>query len=171
MPGLDLSIALTNPLTLDSFDVLRRRQVKNNFGEVNMDVERTAAVKGVVYSESLNDLARRAEAQVTTKSITIITRFALRSEAQDANDNSVYQPDVVLWRGDQFLVVHIEDYSNYAHGFVKATAESMDITDQPPLPTGPSQNLDLPGSGYGYDEYGGGEVPGDDSDNDEPLTS
>src|SRR5271154_1593343 len=143
MPGLDVSIALTNPLTLDTFALLRRKQVMNQFGETSMSIERIPVVRGVVYPEGLNELSRRAETQTNNKSIVVITRFAIRAESQSANDGAQYQPDIIVWRGDNFLVVRVEDYSNYARGFVKVTAESMDIVDQPTSPTGPSQDLEL----------------------------
>lgn len=130
MAMLDVSAALSNPYTLDSFSVLRRKQVVNNFGQVKTNVERTDNVLGVVFPEGLNDLARRAEAQTNTKSIVIITRFGLRGESETV-DGCEFQPDIVKWNGSNFLVVRLEDYSRYARGYIKATATSMDIVDSP----------------------------------------
>jgi hypothetical protein len=130
MPSLDVSITLTNPQTLDTFDVQRRTQIVNSFGESKISVELNARVRGVVYPEGLDSLSRRPEAQTQAKSIVVITRFPLRGESETV-DSVNYQPDIILWHGDSFLVVRLEDWGSYARGFVKATAESTDIVDKP----------------------------------------
>lgn len=65
-----------------------------------------------------------------TKSVVVITRFALRGVSKDSNDNKSYTPDIVKWNNDFFVVIHVEDWSNYARGFVKATCTSIDSVDQ-----------------------------------------
>jgi len=127
---LDVSAALQNPYTLDSFSVLRRKQFVNNFGQTKIESERFDGVRGVVYPEGLNDLSRRAEVQTNAKSIVVITKFGLRSESKTV-DQCEYQPDVVVWNGSNFLVVRVEDYSKYARGFIKVAATSIDIVDPP----------------------------------------
>lgn len=130
MPMLDLSVALTNPYTLDEFDVFRTREIMNSYGESTTEITQIEGVLGVVYPESANDLARRPEAQIMTKTIVVLTRFALRGESNDSNDNDSYQPDRIMWRGNFFLVIRVEDYSNYASGFSKCTCASTDMIDQ-----------------------------------------
>jgi hypothetical protein len=132
-PMVDVSRVLTNPRFLDSFDVYRRQQIVNNFGETKVSVQIVSGVRGVVYPASLNELNRRPESQMATKSIEVITRFAIRGESQTI-DKIEFQPDILHWNGDSYLVVHVEDYSNYARGFVKVTCNSIDLVD---LPTGP----------------------------------
>lgn len=131
MPMLDVSAALTNPYTLDHFDVYRRKQIMNDFGEAKTAVQIISGVMGVVYAEGLNNLARRAEAQINPKSIVIISRFAMRGESQTV-DKTQYQPDIVRCNGNYFLIVRVEDFSNYASGFVKMLATSIDMVDLPP---------------------------------------
>lgn len=130
MAMLDVSAVLSNPYTLDSFSVLRRKQIVNTFGQVKTAVEQTDNVRGIVFPEDLNDLSRRAEVQTNTKSIVIITRFGLRGESETV-DGCEFWPDIVKWNGSNFLVVRLEDYSRYARGYIKATATSTDIVDSP----------------------------------------
>lgn len=130
MAMLDVSAALANPYTLDSFSVLRRQQTVNNYGEMKIDVVTTPNVRGVVYPESLNDMYRRGEAQTQTKTIVVITRFSLRGESETV-DRVEYQPDIIQWNGDNFLVIRVEDYSRFARGFIKVHATSTDIVDRP----------------------------------------
>jgi len=129
-PMLDVSAALTNPYTLDSFIVYRRKQTVNGFGETCVAVEIEKGIRGVVTPASLQELTRRPEAQIARKSITVITRFALRGESQTVEETQ-FQPDIVVWNNDSYLVVHVEDYSDYARGFVKVTANSTDMVDLP----------------------------------------
>lgn len=127
--------ALTNPMMLDSFTVNRRQQSVNNFGESSTAVTPTTNVRGVVYPSDENDLRRLADIGYQAKAITVITRFALRgaSETGSGAGEVQYQPDVVVWNGDSFIVRLIEDMSNYGPGFVKALCSSMDSVDQPPV--------------------------------------
>lgn len=134
MAQMDLSAALTNPYTNTPFIVKRRKQIVNNFGESTVEVEEIPNVRGVLYAAAQNGLTRRPEAQTNSKSIEILTRFALRGESKSTEDNSEYQPDLVLWHGNLFVVTNIEDWSNYARGFIKATLGSINIVDQPPAP-------------------------------------
>ena len=131
-PMIDMLVPLSNPYTLDFFDVHRRKQIVNGYGEAAMSVEIIPDVSGIVYPEGLADLSRRPEAQTNSKSIVAITRFALRSVSTSSEDGAVYQPDIIVWRDDSFLVVRVEDYSNFADGFVKVTAAGIDMSDQAP---------------------------------------
>jgi len=129
MPMLDVSDALTDAYTLDDFIVHRRTETVDTFGMGKISVVKIPS-RGIVFPDSLNDLARRPEAQITAKSLTVITRYAIRGESKDSNTNSQYQPDLVEWNNDFFIVIHVEDWSKYARGFVKATCTSIDSVDQ-----------------------------------------
>jgi len=130
VPMLDVSAALTNPYTLDTFDVNRVQEIMNNYGEMTTNVQTFPGESGVVYPEGPEDLARRPEAELNAKTIVIITRFALRGMSSDSNDGKRYQPDIVTWRNDNYIVVRVEDWSNFASGFVKCTCSSTDMVDQ-----------------------------------------
>src|SRR5579872_4276970 len=52
---LDVSAALTNPFTSDSFSVLRRKQLVNTFGQTKIESERFDGVRGVVYPEGRSE--------------------------------------------------------------------------------------------------------------------
>lgn len=127
---LDVRVALCNPYLLDQFSVSRRTQGFDGFGQVVINAQLIPGIRGIVYPEGANDLARRPEADVTAKTIIVITRFALQGEAETTGTN--VKPDILIWNGDSFLVTHVEDYSNFAAGFVKCRCESIDIVDQPP---------------------------------------
>ncbi len=44
----------------------------------------------------------------------------------------MYQPDIVKWKGDCFLVKSVDDYTQYGAGMVIAECVSQDFDDAPP---------------------------------------
>lgn len=159
-PMLDVSAALCNPYTQDRFDVLRRTEVVNGYGESNVSIERFKEIRGVVHPDGPNALSRRPEAQTNAKTMVIFTRFAIRGESKSANQGKGFQPDLIKWRGNMFVVNHVEDWSKFARGFVKVTVTSSNIVDQAPETTGQTTPIDLNKTGYGNDPYGEVTYPG-----------
>lgn len=130
-PTLDMRVALTNPMTLDKFNVLRRSQSISDSGRVNLTVTPFNNVRGIVTpSLSMKDLQRMTDAQIQSKAIAIVTRFALRGESEDSGHQD-FQPDIVFWNNNNFLIILVEDYSNYAAGFVRAIGTLLDIKAVP----------------------------------------
>lgn len=132
MPMLDMRVALLNPYTVDSFTVIRRSEVVNNFGESVLTTATTLNVKGVVTAASPSQLDRQANMQVSPKWIDIATLFRLYPESESAA-NTEYQPDWVVWRGNTYVVKTLADYSSFGPGFVMAGCA---IVDSQQAPTG-----------------------------------
>lgn len=132
MAMLDLSRVLTNPRLTTKFDVVRREQKVNPGGRAKVEAKLYENVRGVLHPEGMNDLLRRPDSEIQEKSAKIFTRFPLRGESRQ--DPKQFQPDLVKWKGDAYVVIHVEDYSNYARGFVCATLEAIDIVNWPPNP-------------------------------------
>jgi hypothetical protein len=132
MPQLDVSLALTNPYTLDTFSVLRRADTSNSFGEATLSTTTFNNVRGVVYPEGDNRLQRLRDIQLQAKAICVITRFALRGSSKDGTGQN-FQPDIVVWNGNNFIVELVDDYSQYAAGFIMATCVMTDLNPQPAL--------------------------------------
>jgi uncharacterized membrane protein len=145
MAMINVSMALISPMLVSSFAVNRRVQTVGINGRVSIIAQAFAGVFGVIYPSDNNELQRLADLQVTGKTITVITRFALRSEAETSGTE--YQPDIVVWRGDNFLVKHVEDWSSFGPGFVLAICTSIDLVDMPPATSAP---------GYGSSSFGAG---------------
>jgi hypothetical protein len=129
-PLINVSMALNSPMLADRFAVIRRQQTIGNNGRAAFNATNIPAVSGVVYPSTRNDLERFPNFQVTGKTITVITRFALRSESE--THGADYAPDIVLWHGDNFLVSALEDWSNFGPGYVMAICASTDFKDVPP---------------------------------------
>jgi galactose-6-phosphate isomerase len=130
MSQLDFSAVLTDPLFLDSYTVIRRTQLMSSSGIASTTNVSLPHIAGVVYPSDENDLKRLPDAQVMAKSLTVITNFTLYGESEAAGFE--FQPDLVVWNGDSFVVRLIEDWSNYGTGFIKAICTSIDLVDSPP---------------------------------------
>ena len=129
-PLINVSPALTSPMLTDQFAVIRRQQVVGNNGRVSYTSTNVPNLCGTVYPSNKNDLERFPNFQVTGKTITVITRYALRSESEVAGTD--YAPDIVQWHGSTFVVAAIEDWGSYGPGFVFALCSSMTLKDSPP---------------------------------------
>jgi hypothetical protein len=133
MPMMDLSEVLTDPMLLDTFSVNRRTQTVNEFGLACSSTQPFPDINGVVYPSDDNDLKRLPDLSIQSKALTVITQFSLRGESETSGSGAAsFYPDIVVWNGDQFLVRKIDDYSNYAAGFILAICTSIDLVDQPP---------------------------------------
>lgn len=131
MPLIDVSLVLRDPNLIDSLWIHRRTEVVNNFGISTTTTELLSAY-GIAYPATDNDLKRFPDLQIQGKSIVVITQFMLRGESQ--LQGSEFQPDVVVWNGNNFVVKALEDYSLYGRGFVFAICASMDLVDAYPIP-------------------------------------
>lgn len=131
MAMINLTVALTSPMFTDTFSVNRRTQTVGTNGRASISSQVTPAVYGVVYPSDDNELRLLGDMQVTGKTITVITQFALRSESEVSG--AEFMPDVVTWKGDNFLVKHIEDWSSFGPGFILAICTSTDIVDNAPV--------------------------------------
>jgi hypothetical protein len=125
-PQLDVTIVLTSPMFMDTFTVVRRESGVNAQGRTAV-IETQIPTTGVVQPSGANTQERPKDYATGRKSCLVITKFRLRQQTQG------YLPDLVLWRGDDYLVETVEDYTNYGNGFVQAYCTSQDLQDEPPM--------------------------------------
>lgn len=123
MALLDVTQILTDPDLVDIFDVIRRQETVDNTGTSVVTPTTFSRVIGVVTSIGPSSLDRSENYQTFTRSISVVTKFPLRGETTG------YQPDIVYWRGDSFVVKAIDPYPQFGPGFWQAECTSMDKTD------------------------------------------
>jgi len=133
MAQLDVAEVLIDPLLATQFPVLRRTQTMGSNGVASITTLALSAI-GVVTDSTPDDLDRKDDQQTMGRSLTIVTRFALRGPAPG------YQPDIVVWAGDRFVISKVDPYPQFGRGFVQAEATSMDFIDVQP-------QTDLPAPG------------------------
>lgn len=125
MPLLDVSSVLFDADFADRFTVRRRTETLDIHGRSTVQNQDTPNVIGVVTANSPSDLDRREDYQNMTRSIGIVTQFRLRGETTST------QPDIVIWRGSNYLVKHVDPYPQFGKGFMQAECSSMDRVDPP----------------------------------------
>ena len=106
MPMMDMRVALLNPYTGDTVSVIRRTQTVNSFGENVITTETTANVFGVVTPAAQpSQLDRQPNTQLARQSGSRSSHSSslVRRERGHAA-NTEYQPDVVVWHGNNYIV-------------------------------------------------------------------
>jgi hypothetical protein len=128
MPEIDLSwVALDSYLAGEAFQVERRVQTVNSYGEVGITTTVLDGIGGISPTGS-NSMVREDAFQSKSKTIRVITTFPLRGPSIASGQD--FQPDIVLWAGDRYVVVSINDYTHYGVGFVEAECTNMNFTEQ-----------------------------------------
>lgn len=134
MPLLDVSEVLTDPDLADSFEVIRRPEVRTAVGRSQVTPAAAVTAYGVVCMAGDADLQRLPEDERAGRAISIVTKYRLRGPAR-ATGGEQFQPDLVRWppsTGDLFVVRLVEPYTRYGAGFVEAIATSLQSIEQPP---------------------------------------
>lgn len=130
MPDFDFDEVLTDPDFLDVFNVTRRADNPNGFGEAAFTPSSFQNLRGVVTPASPSALKRLPEEQRQSKTLEIITRFALRGASNDAGQD--YQPDLIFYAGNNYVVTDVQDWSRYGAGWVSALCTLNDVVPAPP---------------------------------------
>lgn len=122
---IDVSDALMLADLVTGFQVIRQQgDVDPATGRTRTEPRTINGLSGTICAASGNDLDRLDDSQRMGRNISIVTLFPLRGPAVG------YQPDLVVWNGDRYLVKLVDPYP-HAGGFVQAIAGSVDAMDQP----------------------------------------
>lgn len=123
MAYLDVTEILMDPEIASRFNVVRRAEVVDDHGLSTLSLKPFKNKIGVITATSPNTLDRGTDMQTMPRSITVVTKFKLQSEVTG------FQPDVVVWKGSNYLVKSIDLYPHFGPGFYQAECHSMDRTD------------------------------------------
>lgn len=129
MADLDVSDAINDSNLSSSFDVIRRKENISDKGRMSTDDQRICDVEGVVCEAGPNDLERLDDQQRMGRHISVVTQFALRGPARGRSDDR-YQPDLIFWQGDYYVIHQLDPYPQYGSGFMQAIAGSIDYNDR-----------------------------------------
>jgi hypothetical protein len=110
----------------DRFDVIRRPETITQSGRSAASQVTVRDLLGTIYPSGDNSLVRQADYEHGRKTLTIVTPYRLQQAAPG------HQPDLVLYRGNQFVVSSVEDYSQYGAGIIVAEVSSILAIDTPP---------------------------------------
>ena len=123
MALLDVDQALHDPDFTDYVTVIRRQQSTDNYGRLVTNDTVFTNVAAVITVNSPNDLYREEDFEYFMRTISVITQFRLRGQTEN------YQPDIVVWRGNQFVLQTFDPYPQFGQGFFQAICASMDRND------------------------------------------
>lgn len=122
MATLDVSDVLTCPEFTDNYIIQRNVETIDINGR---SVTTPTKIKsfGVVTMAGAKDLQRLADYEVLDRVIKITTKTQLQGEVKNA------QPDIIIWRGNNYVVKDIKLYPQFGQGFYSVLAASIDLTD------------------------------------------
>lgn len=122
MATLDVSDVLLSPEFTDNYSIQRNVETVDIHGR-SITTPTTTASFGVVTMASGADLKRYPELQMLERVLSIVTKTRLQSAVNGA------QPDIIIWRGDNYVVKALDPYPQYGQGFYQAIAASIDLMD------------------------------------------
>lgn len=132
MSFLDVTDILLDPdVAGQSFTVVRRPEGVNGSGE---GVPRSLVIPNVVGSVTPvgdNSLTREVTFGTQNQAIRVITAYRLRGATAEPSTGLQFQPDLVLWHGDYYVVSVVNDYTPYGGGFIEAECVSYDYQEVP----------------------------------------
>jgi hypothetical protein len=157
MSLIDVTDVLFDPLVAGQiFSVVRRQETVNDSGEGVQSQEVIESVVGAIFPVGENSLIREVAAQSQARTIEVVTTFRLRpASVTPAVSTSgppppqfpgtlpgppagvTWQPDLVYWNGDYFLVSTVEEYTQYGRGFIAAQCVTYDYQTAAPGSLGP----------------------------------
>jgi galactose-6-phosphate isomerase len=126
MATLDVSDVVICEELSDRFDVIRRPEVISQSGRSVTTQVTVPGLLGTIYPSGDNSLVRQADYELGRKTLTICTTYRLQQAAPK------HQPDLVLYRGNQYVVSNVKDWSPFGAGFVEAECSSIIPIDAPP---------------------------------------
>jgi hypothetical protein len=126
MPLLDVSSVLLDPMFVTrGLICTRNTQVIDDSG-IATNTPATSTFSGVVTNDTGDLLVRLAEGSRVQASITIHTRFKL----QDGKTG--LDADVITYKGNNYTITNVADWSDYGRGFVCASAELIPLSGGQP---------------------------------------
>jgi len=105
---------------------VERRSTTTLKGRTQMTSTLFENVRAVVSVASPTDLDRLGDIQVMGLHLSIVTEFKLHSAVRG------FQPDLIEWRDNTFLVKSVEPYPQYGPGFYQVIVGSSESTLTPP---------------------------------------
>jgi len=126
MPFIDVTDLLSDTyIAGEKFTVYRRTEAVNQYGENLIAVAIYNNVSGQVSPSSPNSSVRKEAYTSQEKSIQVITTWPLTFSGLDPSGNA-FQPDLVYWKNNLYIVRNLDDYTKYGVGFVVADCIAYD---------------------------------------------
>jgi len=148
MPDIDVSdLLFDSDIAGESFIVIRRQEIVGDNGvsvltATSLPLPGDAPIVGSITPTGDNSLVRQEAYQTQANTILVITPFRLRGPSKDSGGAS-FQPDVVVWNGNHFVVKTLNEWTSFGAGFVEAECSSIDLIELAPGETPPGEGNGL----------------------------
>ena len=119
MPLLDVNDLLTDADLADTFAVKCETEAVSSGGMNQVSTTTTSNLRGVVYPVNSATLLRLPEAERISGQIIIVTPFLLTTGSGTTG------ADIVTWRGRDYTVCEVNDFSGFGAGFIEARAKLL----------------------------------------------
>lgn len=132
MPEIDLSeVLLDSVVAGEWFTVIRRPDVVGSNGQTTIGAIQFQAI-GQITPIGPNSILREEAFTTDEKAIRVTTSFMLRGPSKDPTMQN-FQPDIIMWRGNSYIVRTIADFSKYGpFGMITAECSSIDYVENAP---------------------------------------
>ena len=137
MSFLDTTDLLLDPdIAGQTFTVIRRREQVNASGQgvSAQPPEVITPVYGQITPTGDNSLLREVAFQTQMQTIQIITQFRLRGATAEPSTGQQFQPDLILWKGNYYVVSSLNEFAQYGNGFGVFECIEIDYQDVPVTP-------------------------------------
>ena len=134
MSFLDTTDLLLDPdIAGQSFTVIRRREQVNASGQgiPAQPPEIITPVYGQITPVGDNSLLREVAFQTQQGTIQVITQFRLRGASAEPSTGQQFQPDLILWHSDYYVVSTLNEFTQYGAGFHVAECIEIDYQEVP----------------------------------------
>ncbi len=127
MPMEIASHVVFDPLLASRFDIIKRVDMRDENGRTVVAQTQQNNIVGVICMNDDIELLREEfpEVQYTTRVISVVSAKKLQTAAKG------WQPDIVVWLGDNYLVRRVSPYPQFGRGFYEAVCSSIDLKDAP----------------------------------------
>ena len=122
---LDVSCVLDDPMFLDAVTILRNPVGANGESDPTTQVTMADVPAVVEVSERFNLVVMESDLTHAKKSISIWTRTRIYDVEGGVTQS--FQPDIIVYLGDQYKVVRVYDYSRWGQGYYAADGEILDL--------------------------------------------
>lgn len=132
MPIIDVNeVLLSLDIAQQSFSVVRRQETVNNFGESVKGASVLGPFIGACQPLGDNSLLREEQFSTGKNGITVWTSFRLYS-ASRTTAGVTYQPDLIVFENDYYIVRLLDKWTQWGEGFVRAECIGYDFVQTTP---------------------------------------
>lgn len=132
MPDIDVNdVLISLDIANQTFSVVRRQETVNNFGESVKGAEVLGPFNGSCQPLGDNSLLREEAFTTGKNGLTVWTAFRLFSASRTVG-NVTYQPDLVLYDGNYYLVRLLNEWTQWGAGFTQVECVGFDYVQTPP---------------------------------------